>query len=166
MQPVETTNRTQNDNGANANNNFRAASDTMRSAFETGVRFQQDAVKSMSDFAKVESFEDFGKKTQEMAVESINMIRKNAEQAQEMIDENCKVGIDMLKKSFNMFDVNGKNRDGFAQTREVWNSAFNTMKTNVDAAARMGTQAIESWTSMFNCCTGTTACADKKPVSR
>jgi hypothetical protein len=166
MQTVENNTRTQNDNGANANNNYRAATDTIRSAFETGVRFQQDAVKSISDFAKVESVEDFNKKTQEVAVESINMIRKNAEQAQEMIDENCKAGIDMLKKSFNMFDTNAKNRDSFAQTREIWNSAFTTMKTNVDAAARMGTQAIESWTNMFNNCAATSCSTDKKNVTR
>ena len=157
---------TQNDATQNFNNNLRGATDTMRSAFETGIRFQQDAVRSMNEFAKMETFEDVRVKAQDVATDSINMIRKNAEQAQEIIEENCKTGIDMLKRSFGMFDTNAKNRDNFAQTREIWNSAFSMMKSNVDAAARMGTQAIESWSNMFNSCTCPSNGSEKKSTNR
>jgi hypothetical protein len=160
-----TANRTQNEAVANFNNNFRAATDSLRSAFETGIRFQQDAVRSMNDFARMESFEDARVRVQDVATDSINMFRKNAEEAQNMIEHNCKAGVEMLKRTFGMLDTNAKNRDNVAQTREIWNTAFNTMKNNVDTAARMGTQAIESWSSMFNNCT-CMGSGEKKNVSR
>jgi uncharacterized protein with ATP-grasp and redox domains len=131
--------------------NFKAASDSFRDAMETGLRFGQDAMKSVTEcFGKNENMDDTRARVQETAVETINLVRKNAEQAQELFEANCKAGIDMLKKTFNTFDPNAKNKDAFVQTREMWNATFNTMKSSVDAAAAFNTRMIENLTGFVN----------------
>ncbi|GJQ25372.1 MAG: hypothetical protein HBSAPP02_04040 [Phycisphaerae bacterium] len=133
--------------------NFKAATDSFRNAMETGLRFGQDAMKSVSDcFGKNETvnLDETRTRVQETAIESINLIRKNAEQATEMFEANCKAGIEMLKKTFNTFDPNAKNKDAFAQTREMWNATFSAMKSSVDSAAAFNTKMIENLTGFVN----------------
>ncbi len=141
---------------------FRQASDTFKSAMESGIKFQQDAFKAVSDvFNRGESAEDCQRRIETVATDSINLIRKNAEQSQKMFDEGCRTGLETIRKGFGACEMgNGhSNKDMMDRTREVWQTAFDAMKTNLDTAAKASAQTIENWSSFF---TKTMAVGEKK----
>lgn len=141
---------------------FRQASDTFKSAMESGIKFQQDAFKAVTDvIGHNESLEDCCHRIESVATDSINLIRKNAEQSQKMFDEGCRTGLETIRKGFNACESgNGHgNKDVMDRTREVWQTAFDAMKTNLDAAAKASAQTIENWSSFF---TKTMSVGEKK----
>ena len=132
---------------------FRQATDTFKSAMDSGIKFQQDAFKAVTDvFGRNESMDDCRGRIETVATDSMNLIRKNAEQSQKMFDEGCRSGLEFIRKGFGAFEGgNGHaNKDAIERTREIWQSAFDTMKTNLDTAAKSSAQSIENWSAFFN----------------
>jgi len=130
---------------------FKQASESFRAAMDTGVKFQQDVVKSISEcLGKGESFDDARGRVETFAADSINLARKNAEQAQRLFDEGCKTGLEMIRKTFAATENGNSKRDVFAQTRDVWQSAFDAMRTTIESAAKTNSQAIENWSNFFS----------------
>jgi hypothetical protein len=141
---------------------FRQATDTFKSAMESGIKFQQDAFKAVTDvFGQGESFDDCRGRMEAVATDSINLIRKNAEQSQKMFDEGCRTGLETMRKTFGACEMgNGhSNKDAMERTRDVWQSAFDAMKCNLVAAAKTSAQTIENWNAFFN--KTVTACEKK-----
>lgn len=128
---------------------FKQATDTFKSAMDTGVRFQQDAFKCMSEvMARGESCDDVKHRLESVATDSVNLIRKNAEQAQKVFDEGCKSGLEVIKKTLDSGNGNGP-KDAVTYTRDVWQNAFDSMRCNLDTASRASAQCIENWSSFF-----------------
>ena len=132
---------------------FRQATDTFKSAMDSGIKFHQDAFKAMNDaFGRGESMDDCRDRIETVATDSVNLIRKNAEQSQKLFDEGCRSGLEFIRKGFGAFE-NGNghaSKDAIERTREVWQSAFDAMKTNLDTAAKNSAQTIENWSAFFN----------------
>ena len=129
---------------------FKQATDCFRSAMDTGMKFQQDAIKSVGDFfGQGEGFEDARCRMETFASDSLNLARKNAEQAQKFFDEGCKTGLEVIRKSFAATENGNGKRDFVAKSTDVFQSAFEAMRTTVESAARMNAQAIENWSSFF-----------------
>ncbi len=143
---------------------FRQAADTFKSAMDSSIKFQQDAFKAVTDiFGRGESFEDCRGRIESVATDSLNLVRKNAEQSQKMFDEGCRSGLEVLRKGFSACETgNGHgNKDAIERTREVWQSAFDAMKTNLDTAAKTSAQTIENCSSFL---TKTMAVGEKKAI--
>lgn len=130
---------------------FKTANDNFKSALDAGIQFQQDCFKNMTEmFGRGETTDDVRHRVETVATDTINLVRKNVEQSQRMFDDGCKSGVEMLKKSFEQFqNGNGKDKDAFTQTRDVWQNAVDAMRSNVETAARTTSQAIENWSSFF-----------------
>lgn len=128
---------------------FKQANETFKSAMDTGVRFQQDAFKCMSEFVgRGETFEDARSRMENVASDSINLIRKNAEQAQKSFDDGCKNGLDVIRKAFDSGNGQGT-KDLMTYTRDVWQNAFDAMRGNIETASRASTLCIENWSAFF-----------------
>ena len=139
---------------------FKQAADCFRSAMDTGMKFQNDAFKNMGDFFnRGEGFEDMRGKFENIASDSLNLARKNVEQAQKFFDEGCKSGLEVIRKSFAATENGNAKRDVAAQSKDVFQSAFDAMRTTVESAARMNAQAIENWSNFF---TKTMSVCEKK----
>ncbi|RIK62168.1 MAG: hypothetical protein DCC65_17895 [Planctomycetota bacterium] len=128
---------------------FKQASETFKSAMDTGIRFQQDAFKCMSEYVgRGETFEDARCRMETVAADSINLIRKNAEQAQKAFDEGCKNGIELIRKAFDSGNGHGT-KDMMTYARDVWQNAFDAMRGNIETASRTSTVCIENWSTFF-----------------
>ncbi len=133
-------NKTVNTNGTE--NMFKNMNDNVRTAFDNGVKFQQETLKSVTSmFNCCEGTEDARGKFETIANDTINMVRKNAEQTQKNFDETCKNGMNMIKKSCETMKAD---KDLFAQTRDMWSTMFDMMKTNVDMFTKTTTATIEN----------------------
>jgi hypothetical protein len=129
---------------------FKQAADSFRSAMDTGMKFQHDALKNVTEcFGRSESFEGTRERLETIAADSLNLVRKNAEQAQKFFDEGCKTGLEVIRKTFAATENGNAKHDGFAQARDVWQSAFDAMRSTVESAARTNAAAIENWSNFF-----------------
>lgn len=130
-------------------NVFKTMNENARMAFDNGVKFQQDTMKAVTNmFAGCETMDDCRGKFETVANDTINFVRKNAEQTQKAFDESCKSGMNMIKKSFET--ARGENKDMFAQTRDMWAGMFDMMKTNVDMFTKTTTATIENMSEFVN----------------
>lgn len=139
-------NKTTNTNGTD--NMFKNMNENFRTAFDTGVKFQQETMKSVTSmFNTCEGMEDARCKFETVANDTVSLVRKNAEQTQKAFDESCKNGMNMIQKTF---ETAKADKDIFAQTRDMWNNMFNMMKTNVDMFTRTTTATIENVSEFVN----------------
>jgi uncharacterized protein with ATP-grasp and redox domains len=130
---------------------FHQAAENFKSAMDTTLKCQQDAFKTMSEFfGKGESFSEARERFEDVATDSLNLVRKNAEQAQKYFDEGCKTGLEVIRKTFDATENGNGKRDFFVQARDVWQSAFDAMRSSVESAARANAQAIENWSNFFS----------------
>lgn len=140
-------------------NMFKQATETFKSAMDTGLRFQQDAFKCMSEMmTRSEPFGDIRNRMDTVATDSVNLVRKNAEQAQKVFDEGCKTGLSVIHKALESGNGHG-NKDFMVYTRDMWQNAFDAMRTNLDAASRASAACIENWSSFFS---QAMTCGEKK----
>ncbi|MEK6643032.1 MAG: hypothetical protein AABZ08_03925 [Planctomycetota bacterium] len=130
---------------------FKQANDNFKSAFDTGMKFQNEALKTVTEmFGHGENFGDVKNRVETLASDSINLVRKNTEQTQRFFDEGCKSGLEMIRKTFAATENGNNKNDAFTQTRDIWQCAFDAMRTNIETASRTNAQAIENWSSFFN----------------
>lgn len=144
-------NQTVEHNKTETNEFFKQANDSFKAAFDTGLKFQQDAFKTATEmFGRGESFDDVKTRVESLATDSINLVRKNTEQTQRYFDEGCKTGLEMIRKTFAATENGNSKRDMFTQARDVWQGAFEAFRNNIETASRTNAQTIENWSSFFN----------------
>lgn len=131
---------------------FEQATDSFKAAMDAGLKFQQEAIRSMFGMVSgMDSTDDVRRRIEAVATESIEMIRKNAEQSEKLFDAGCKSGMEVMKKSFEMMK-NGEREPAevFEQSRGVWKTGFDAMRSNIENVARANTAAIENWASFLD----------------
>ena len=127
---------------------FSSATDSFRMAMDAGMKFQKDAFDTVSKmFCCGTDCGDMKAKVEDTAAETINMVRKNAEQAQKAFDENCRTGLAAFRKTFD--SMRDDNKDMFTRAGDIWNCCFETMRGNIEMTARTATQSIENWTEFM-----------------
>ncbi len=123
-------------------NMFKSVSDICMNAFESGMRFGQDAMKGFAGMFDVNGGRAPGiERIEHMAIDGVELIRKNAEQTQVFFDSACRNNMDMIRKTCEAGKV--EETDAFARARDAWQSAIDAMRGNVDAAAKTTSKAIE-----------------------
>jgi len=133
-------------------NMFEQATETFKTTMDAGLKFQQDAVKSMMGcFSGMDRFDDVRQRIEAVTNDSITMIRKNAERTQKLFDDQCRSGMDLINKSFETAK-SGKIQNGnvVEQCRSAWKNGFDAMCTGIDAMAKANVQAVENWASFFD----------------
>lgn len=131
----------------NKNNNhehmFKNNGDMFKSAMDMGVRFQQDAFKYMTGTCDTGcSMDSFRNRAEGVAMDSFNWVRKNAEMTQKMVDDTCRHGMDMVRKTAEI--SRNDNMDFFARAREFNQNMIDTARANMDIFSKMTTQAMET----------------------
>lgn len=135
-------------NKAIPENMFQMAGDSFKTAMDAGLKFQKDAIDTMSKvFTCGNVCGEMPERVEETTAEAVNFVRKNAEQTQKMFDENCRNGLATLRKSFDV--MRDENKDLFTRASDIWGCAFDTMRGNVELTAKTATQTIESWSDFM-----------------
>lgn len=130
-------------------NMFDQMSETFKSTMDAGMRAQNDVMQSMFDVFTGRQNDDVRVRMERITSDSISTMRKNAEHAFKMIDENCKNGMDSVKKTFDM--SNGrKDADMMDQCRSMWKTGADTMCQTMDTVTRANVQMIENWASFMD----------------
>lgn len=148
------TNETKN-TSCNASNPFAWAFDCMNSAVEAGVKFQQDAFKTMSEtFNKsVAGDQPFANVRQRFETAT----RDGLAAAKVQVETGCKLVEETAKNGFNLMNhvvetVAGKaaDRNPMQNASAVWQQTIETVKNNTQAVSRAQAATVDNMTSLMN----------------
>jgi hypothetical protein len=128
---------------------FKQATETFNHTLRTGVEFQEQAAKFWKDnFDKgFDQFRTQFEQVERMSKDAIPTSKHNLERFHQIFDEQAKVSIDMLRKSFETGE-NFNAQDVFDQTMRLWRNSFDTIRNNVDAMAKTNVEMLESFCEM------------------
>lgn len=131
-------------------NMFKGFGDMFKSAFDAGLKFQQDMFKTVTGTCENGcSFDAFRNRCETTAMDSFNWVRKNAELTQKMVDDSCRNGVEMVRKTSDTSRMDN-NKDMFAQSREISQNAIDAAKNNMDVFAKTTSQMMEVYSDFVN----------------
>jgi hypothetical protein len=130
---------------------FEQATESFRATMDAGLKFQQDAMRSMfGAFSGTERMDDVRRRIESITNDSIGLIRKNVEQTQKLFDQNCRTGMDMMNRTFEAIRPNTGNADAVEQCRSAWKNGFDAMCSGIDAVAKTNVQVVENVASFLD----------------
>jgi len=143
---------------------FKQATDSFRSAFETGVRIQSETTKAMFQPLMNDGMADFATRSQKMTEETTRLVQKNFTESQKFMDTQAQKSMDMLKKAFDAATPSEKN-DMFTATQNLWQNSFDIMRNSMEEITRTNAQMVENFTQFMtsSCCNNNGAA--KKPAA-
>ena len=145
---TQTTDKTAEKTKACCEDVLKNANESFKTAMETTLKCQQDAFRTMTAmFIPGDAPRDTFKGIETMTTDTIDLMRKNAEQSQKTFDEACRHGIDTFHKTFDTGHAGDK--DVFARAQVLCHSAADTMRGNVELVAKSTTKAIENWSDFI-----------------
>ena len=128
---------------------FEEAFKTYEQSLKTGIQIQEDTVKLWKDLlASVKTPTDFQKRMGEMADEIVPAAKKRMEDALQSIEENYKVGTDLLQKAFQVWQP-GSVAEAQNRIRELWESSLSAVRMNTQTIVKTNQQVLDYWTSMM-----------------
>ncbi len=144
---------------------FKQASESFTRTMSTGVEFQQQAGKFWGDFFG-KGFDQFHTQMDKASNGFAPDAKKNLEQFHKMFDEQSHKSMDMLRKTFESGECcNAK--DMFDETMKMWQTSFETMRTQVDTMAKTNVEMAERFCDMANQATATNGHkATSKPATK
>lgn len=147
----------------NVNKMFDAVTENVRSAMDAGFRAQRAWIDACGDLCKNPAgSERFFGPVEKFAQEFGPFVGKNIEAMTEYFDTGVRSGMKSLKSVCNTAMSLG---DGDVQqtSREMWDVAFDTARTNFDALNRVGTRAMENWSAFRSATCGEAVAARPTP---
>ena len=135
-------------NAQEAQKLFEQAVETFEAALKSGARIHEETVQRISElFSQTMSAEVWSQKSREMADQIIPSIRKNLDEAVTMMNTNAKASVDLLTKAFAAAQAQ-KLPEAQDRTRELWETALTTWRTNTQAMINANTKMLETWSEM------------------
>ena len=133
-----------------AQNVMETANESFRSAVDAGMKFQRDTFDMMTKAFNFSGFNcgDVNERVEENTTETVNMVRKNAEQTQKAFDESCRNGLGMIRKNFEL--IRNDDKDLVGRATDMWTASFDALKANVDTTAKTAAQVMETYSDFVN----------------
>ena len=130
---------------------FRQTAEIFTNALHTGTRFQQDMLNAMTRPMIDDRFAaEVRERGQKFVDGAFKLAQKNLEEAQKLIDGQCRQSMDLLRKALDTAKTPEGRTDAFETTRNLCQTTFDTMKASIDALARANAQTVENFTAFVN----------------
>ena len=128
---------------------FEEAFKTYEQSLKTGIKIQEDTVKLWKDLlANAKTPTDFQARLSQMADEALPAAKKRMEEAMQTVEENYKVGTDLLQKAFQVWQP-GSVAEAQNRVRELWESSLSAVRMNTQTIVKSNQQVLDYWTSMM-----------------
>lgn len=142
---------------ASANEMFAQAARVFETAIQAGIKFQEEAVRSLSAVAEAGATPGEWRKRSQAAMEhALEIAQKNVDEAIQAMNENAKTSLDLLEEAF-------KARQGEtaaetqARTREMWEIAVGSLRRNTEVMLQANNRVLESWKEAVRIVSGPSA---------
>lgn len=133
---------------------FDNMNETFRVAMDAGRRSQESFVRSMGDMWKNPAgFDTFYARGEKFAREFMPFIGRNMETMAESFDTSFRANLDAFRTAANV-SMKTEDTDLYRRTRQVFDAAFDAMRTNFEAFGKAGARTMENWSTFCksSCC--------------
>lgn len=123
---------------------FDCMGESVRTAFDAGRRTQEAWLKAVGEMWKYPGDADrFSNRGERVFREFVPFMGKNMEVAAQCCDTGIRTGVDVFRVAC---DVAGKpgDTDAYDATRQVWDAAFQAVRTNFDTFGKAGARTMET----------------------
>lgn len=133
---------------AGANELFSQAIETFETAIRTGVKMQEEYARWFTHMlGDVGSPQQWQSKGQTIIGESMQMAQKNFDEAIRMMNQNTKIGLELMQRAFETRQI-GSTSDAQARTREIWETALGALRNNTEAVVQANSRMLETWAEL------------------
>ena len=127
---------------------FKQASESFSRTMSTGVEFQQQAGKFWGDFFG-KGVDQFQTQMDKVSKDFAPGAKKNLDQFHKMFDEQSRKSMDLLRETFDSGESCNA-QDMFDETRKMWQTSFETLRSQVDTMAKTNVEMAERFCEMAN----------------
>jgi uncharacterized protein (DUF3084 family) len=114
-------------------------------ALRTGLRFQEEAGRWWTRMLnQAASPQDFQKQVQSLATDFIPATRKSLDDCLELIEQNSRASVDLLKKSLEIPQSNSY-AETHAKVTDFCESSLKSLKANAQAIVDINVKATDAW---------------------
>jgi len=133
---------------------FDTVSDGFRSTMESGRRSQESFFRAMGDTCRhTVDFDGVAGRGERMTRDFMPFVAKNFTIIGECFDAGFRGGLDVFKAACDV-TFRTDDADMYRRSRQVWDAAFNAVRSNFDALGKAGTRTMENWSEFCRttCC--------------
>jgi hypothetical protein len=131
----------------NATELFGQAARSFESAIQTGIKLQEESVKCVTDMlGNIGSPQKWQKKAQDVMEDMVGASQKNMDEAVQVMNDNAKVSMDLLKKAFESRPADAN--EAQSRAMNLWETSLGMLRNNTEAVLRANTRVVEAWTEM------------------
>ena len=133
------------------NRMFDSMSDTFRAAFDAGQRAQETWFKTTRDmYHQPVNFDRVFNNGERVMRDWVPFVEKNVDSFAKSVDANFRAGVDMFKTACDVA-TKADDTDLYRKTRQIWDTAFETFRANLDAYTKMTSRAFENYAAFCEC---------------
>jgi len=124
---------------------FDDAVKAFESAFQAGLKIHEEGTRWMQGWCEQRlGPEEMQKKTRAVAGDMLESVRKNMEDASQVLSDNAKESMEMLQKALDAARSESL-PDAQAQVSQMWESSLTTLRKNAQAMMQANTRTLETW---------------------
>ena len=133
------------------NRMFDSMSDTFRAAFDAGQRAQETWFKTTREMSQQPvNLDRMFNNGERVMRDWVPFVEKNVDNVAKTVDANFRAGLDMFKTACDVAS-RGDDNELYRKTRQFWDTAFETMRANMDLFTRMTSRSFENYAAFCEC---------------
>lgn len=118
-------------------------------ALRSGLKYQEEAGRCWTRmFSQAASPQDFQKQLNLISSDLIPAARKSMEDCLEMLDQNGRTGVELMKKGLDAAQ-SLNHEEKTAKATEFWEGSVKSFKANTQAMIDINTKAMDAWFGFF-----------------
>lgn len=127
---------------------FEQAAHLFETAVQSGIKMQEEAVRSLSAMmGGMGAPADWRKRTEKAGEKAMSVAQQNMDDAIRMMNENAKASLDLLQKAFDAKRDEAPT-DSQARLREMWETTVGSLRRNTEVMLQANNRVLESWREM------------------
>lgn len=116
-----------------------------QSAWDAGIKIQEESAKALTSLMKEgASAQQWQHRTRSVMDQSLACAKENMDAAIQVVNENTKIGLDLLAKAFEAPQATTE-ADVKSRTHQAWETSVGSWRRNTDMLVQAHRRLLESW---------------------
>lgn len=138
---------TSSDHSAAANELFEQAAKLFSTAFEAGIKIQEESIRSLSGMLENYGTQEWKKRAEAVVQHTMATAQQSTDEAIRVMNENANTSLNMLEKAFEAW--RGESESGpEPHAREMWETAVGSLRKNTEVMVQANKRVLQSWSEL------------------
>jgi hypothetical protein len=129
-------------------------------ALKTGITMQQQSAKWFAETIRSLGASQWQTKGQAAAEQFMSAVQKQTDDTIRSMSESAKASMELMERAFEVRQ-NDSPAQTEARTREIWQTALNSLRKNTEAMINANSQVIQSWSAVAHAFCGENGASQK-----